>query len=640
MLLWFAGLGMGGEPAEGPDRGSAMNSATDEPDDSGRSGFRPGPGSILAWAIWIGLASGTLELAVFLLKCRVFDPRNLNVSRHFVWMFPAAGLVVVGGVGLILAVAEMVRKRGVSPRFVLFVLLFVGYVGLLFRAPVYTSVCLLLAGGLAWRTSIILERRLGRWDRASRAGLVFPLGLLALSIAASFGREAWVEGRPGAEWRGGVSRPRNVILVVLDTVRAESLGLYGYGRDTSPNLARLAGRGVVFDRAFSTAPWTAPSHASLFTGRWPHELSVGWDRPLDGSRPTLAETLAGRGYSTAGFVANTTYCSYETGLGRGFAHYEDYDVTARGLLLCSSLVERSLNFLHKHPGLARRLGVDGPSGGDRKDAARINRDFLAWLDGRGDAGRPFFAFLNYYDVHHPYFPPEAGPSFGRKPESPEDFRLIKTWWERDKRRARPDQVELARDAYDRCIASLDNQLGRLFGELERRGMMESSVVVVTADHGEHLGEHKLFGHGASVYRPELHVPLIVVAPGLVPEGRRFAGPVSLRDVPSTILGLVGAGSPLPGRSLARCWTDGLDPGSGPILSEIECPPDDDPNRGESPAAKGPMTSVVDRDYHYIRGGDGREEIYDLKGDPAEARDLARSPEMAASLAKFRASVVK
>ena len=115
-----------------------------------------------------------------------------------------------------------------------------------------------------------------------------------------------------------------MLLVVLDTVRADRLSLYGYGRDTTPNLARLAERGVVFNEARSAAPWTLPSHASLFTGRWPHELNVSGDRPLDGTFPTLAEFLAKHGYATAGFVGNTYFCNSWYGLNRGFFHYEDY----------------------------------------------------------------------------------------------------------------------------------------------------------------------------------------------------------------------------------------------------------------------------------------------------------------------------
>jgi arylsulfatase A-like enzyme len=349
----------------------------------------------------------------------------------------------------------------------------------------------------------------------------------------------------------------------------------------------------------------------------------------------LAEELSNQGYSTAGFVANTTYCSYETGLARGFTHYEDYDVTFRGILLCSSVVERSLNFLHKHPGLAQFLGDDSSSRGDRKDASRINRDFVGWLDRRSRA-QPFFAFLNFYDAHHPYLAPEPDPghSFGRKASSARDYRLLKTWWERDKLAIKPEDLTLARDSYDNCIAYLDAQLGRLFDELDRRGVLEDSILIVTADHGEHLGERDLFGHGCSVYRPELHVPLVMVAPGLLPENQVITDPVSLRDVPSTVMNLLGTStrSTFPGQSLTDNSSSRL------VRSDVECPPDDDPNRGRSPASKGPMTSFISRDFHYIRGGDGREELYDLNRDPGEMCDLSKRPEMVGTIEQFREQI--
>ena len=118
----------------------------------------------------------------------------------------------------------------------------------------------------------------------------------------------------------------NVLLIVLDTVRADHLSLYGYHRATTPMLERLAKRGIRFDEVRATAPWTLPSHASMFTGRWPHELGVEWMTPLRGKFPTLAEYLGSHGYATAGFAANTLFCSYDTGIDRGFTHYEDYEL--------------------------------------------------------------------------------------------------------------------------------------------------------------------------------------------------------------------------------------------------------------------------------------------------------------------------
>ena len=587
---------------------------------------RFGPASVLIWATWFGLVGGALELAVFLARCLYFDPRNLNVGRHFPWMFPVAGLVIALLPGIALAVASRVWPGRISARVAVGIFSFPAYLGLLFRLPIATAACLVLAAGLAARTAGPIARRAAGFDWFARRSLVVMVGLLALT-------GAW-RGR-GNQQSATISPPtgaRNVLLIVLDTVRAESLSLYGYGRETTPNLARLARRGVRFDRAFSTAPWTAPSHASMFTGRWPHELSIGWNRPLDGARPTLAGYLSSRGYDTAGFVANTTYCSDETGLDRGFARYDDYEVTPKAVLLCSSLTQRVLTFLDKHPALSSLLFGARPATAHRKTAARINRDALDWLSARPDPGRPFFAFLNYYDAHHPYFVPddEPVPCFGPAPASAADFRTLRAWWGLDKSRLGPREVALARDAYDRCIAYLDRHVGRLLDELERRGVLSNTLVVVTADHGEHLGENGLFGHGASLYRSELHVPLLILAPG-DGAGRVVGEAVSLRDIPSTVVDRLGLtdGAPFPGHSL-------LDNRSaGPVLSEVVAAPEDDPNQGRSPVRRGPMTSLVAGSYHYVLNGDGREELFNLDADPLEQLDLARTPDAGHALLEFR-----
>ena len=605
----------------------------------------PAPFRVLLWAAWFGIVSGVLELTIFLLKCHFFDARNYNVSRHFPWMFPVSGLIVVGGAGALLALAVLLRPNRVSSSAILIILSFFAYLGLLFRLPIYTVACLILAACLALRTGGFLAARAEAYHTLFGWSLKVLAGLLIATVLTCYGREIWAEHRAQARARlpENPAGAKNVILIVLDTVRARSLSLYGYPRDTTPNLRRLGAKGVRFDRAFATAPWTAPSHASMFTGRWSHEISVGWSQPLDQTPPTLAEFLGDRGYSTAGFVANTTYCSYETGLDRGFAHYEDYDVTPRAILLCSALVQRALNFVHTHPNIARWVDVAVPDNAQRKSAARINADFLGWVNHHRD--RPFFAFLNYFDAHHPYLVPEfaKAPPFGRRPETHSELRTIKTWWDLDKRNIGQRDVELAVDSYDRCISYLDDQIGRLFEALERRGLLRDTLVVITSDHGEHLGEQALYGHGCSLYLSELHVPLLIIAPGTVPEGRVIAEPVSLRDLPATIVDRLGlqARFPFPGRTLARTWS--RDPGScvastEPILSELSCPPEADPNHGESPARLGPMKSLVDKNYHYIRNGKGREELFDHQRDPDENHDLAGSPAAAAVLERFRESL--
>ena len=211
----------------------------------------------------------------------------------------------------------------------------------------------------------------------------------------------------------------NIVLVVLDTVAAGHLGLYGYGRPTSPTLDELARSGIRFDAARSASSWTLPSHATMFTGRWPHELSVGWVNPLDRTHPTVAEYLGARGYATAGFVANNLYCAADSGLHRGFATYRDYIFPGLTAMKPAVLADRIVEGLHAieqlledqwaidifFPVVQRLwLGVNV----NRKDAATVNREFFDWLSRRGGPDRPFFAFLNDFDAHGPYQLPELG----------------------------------------------------------------------------------------------------------------------------------------------------------------------------------------------------------------------------------------
>ncbi len=343
----------------------------------------------------------------------------------------------------------------------------------------------------------------------------------------------------------------------MDTVRADATSLNGSTRDTTPNLAALARRGALFEQAISTAPWTLPSHASMFTGRWPWELLVGPDRALDARYPTLAGYLDRHGYATAGFVANTVFCTREYGLSRGFGHYEDFVLTplealrgtALGWLVCRRLtpvVDRLREATGRDPGHPLEVRTY------RKDAAEINRAALNWIE--TDDDRPFFVFLNYLDAHDPYLVPRgAEHPFSGHPATLAERRALRDWIGEEPRARAPSEMQLARDAYDDCLAYLDGEIGRLVDELGRRGRLENTVIVVTADHGEHFGEHArdglpLVGHRLSVYQPEIHVPLLIVAPNRIPSRMVVPDVVSLRDLPATIVDLVGLGR---GRALPR-----------------------------------------------------------------------------------------
>jgi arylsulfatase A-like enzyme len=440
-------------------------------------------------------------------------------------------------------------------------------------------------------------------------------------------------------------------LIVWDTVRAGHLSLHGYGRRTSPNLEQFARRGVRFDRAFATASWTLPSHGSLFTGRWPHELTADWRVPLDETYPTLAEFLGTHGYDTAGFVANLDYCSRETGLGRGFAHYEDYPIEPWDLFTRYIGIGSRIDLLTPASVLNRLLKTYCGDGYDviprakehAKDAEAINRSFLAWLSRQQARGRPFFAFLNYNDAHSPYELPESSaPAFGLRPVSYLDRLILKSWDTLDKRQVSFAHVQMAIDVYDDSIRYLDRRFGGLLDELGRRGVLDDTLVIVASDHGEHLGDHRLFAHGCSLYRQLVGVPMVIVDPRGVPSGRVVAEPVSLRDIPATVVDLLGLarGAPFPGRSLARLWAGHgpADPAAAePLLMEAGRPIAL-MNQGREPVAKGPMKSLVADGMHYIREADGHEELYLLKSDPEEESDLAGYSFASESLRRFRASL--
>jgi len=435
-------------------------------------------------------------------------------------------------------------------------------------------------------------------------------------------------------------------LIVLDTVRAERLSVYGCDRDTTPNLKRLAERGVRFEHARAAASWTLPSHANMFTAKWPSELGVearGW---LDGGRPTLAEHLRDAGYATGGFVANPFFCGRESGLARGFQVYADYPITLGETFRSSSMgwflaraairVRSSAGDLLE-AGSVRDVDLDFA----RKDAATVNREFLDWLSKTGP--RPFFAFLNFFDAHEPYIlPPGQVPRFTSSSLSGRSSRMLRDWQRIDKKTLGPDEVRLARDAYDDCIASLDQQIGALLDALRDRGELGRTLVVLTADHGEQFGEHGEFGHGLSLHAEEVHVPLLISLPGRVPEGRVVTQAVSLRDLAATALDVLGLAedSPFPGGSLATTWQaprSGPPPAISPPFSELRGPVDERDLKERGDARKG-LKAVVAQRHAYIRRGDGREQLYDVDADPRETSDEARNEAFAPVLGACRAAL--
>ena len=566
------------------------------------------PAAVVWLALWFGLGTGIAE--VILMAIRKFAlHRFLFLSTDAVWMAPVADMILfaIAGLGLLLLRVILPRRIPLPP-----VLLFgalTTFTLLLTYGPLSRIAAAIIALGIGVEATQLTRRRsegllrLVRRTTPVMAAMVLLGGLGVRALISATGRRS--AGAVTAESRGAP----NVLLIVLDTVRAWSLGIYGYPRPTTPELARWMSDGTRFQTVLSTAPWTLPSHATLFTGRFPHELSAGWFSPLDDAQPTLAEVLSARGYASAGFVANTTYCSYESGLARGFSHFEDYPVSIPQLMFSSSLGK----YLAGSRFTRRKLL--------RVSADEINHRVLGWLDHR-PTDRPFFVFLNYLDTHNPYQPPapydtlfsDAGAE--RYLEAIREDTPARLWT--------PEARRAAVDKYDESLAYLDATLGRLFAELKRRGLWDNTVVIVTSDHGEEFGEHNVFFHGNSLYRPALEVPLLVRFPGRVPSGRLVTTPVSLKDLAATVVDLSGdTAVRLPGRSLARFWT-GTVPDSATssdtLLMELGYSPR---LPKATPIARGPMKSVVLNGYRLIRYGDGQLELYDFARDTMERNDLAR-----------------
>ncbi|MGK2859016.1 MAG: sulfatase-like hydrolase/transferase [Thermoanaerobaculia bacterium] len=355
---------------------------------------------------------------------------------------------------------------------------------------------------------------------------------------------------------GGSSTPvrqPNVLLVTVDTLRADRVGAYGATSGATPNLDALARAGVRFETAISQVPLTLPSHATILTGLLPtrHGLRNNGAGALAAERTTLAEAFAGRGYATAAFVG-AFVLDRRYGLDQGFALYDDE--------------------IDRDDTMAGALEAE-------RDAATVTDRALAWI---GDTKGPFFAWVHLYDPHAPYVPPE------------------------------PYRTRFADNPYDGEIAATDAQIGRLIAMLEAKGFRDDTIVVVTGDHGEALGEHGELTHGLLLFEPTLRVPLIVSAPSARP-GHVIRQPVSLADLAPTIASLASipfASNVLAGRDLSTAVREGTEPPSAPIYSETKYP---------EMFGWNSIAAIRSGEMKFVSSTERR--MYDLASDPGETRNV-------------------
>ena len=555
----------------------------------------------------------------------------IDQSPHVAWMAPLGSVSAFLAVALLMIGLGRFLPRVRSAASVAFVMAFLAGASVLTIIPLlHVAAACLLAAGIAWQISRWAGRDSRNAVRLLRAGAAW---LVPAAIAIGVVGGAWqrvTELRALARLPGAAAGAPNVLLLILDTVRDENLSLYGYERETTPALSALARESVVFDRAWAPSPWTLPSHASIFTGHWPHEISADWLDRLDDAKPVLAEALAGNGYATAGFVANLIYTHRGWGLARGFSRYEDFPVSV-GQVINSFSAGRIVSNLAP---LREALGFHDVL--NRKLAGDLNRSLIRWID-RVDGGRPFFAFVNYFDAHEPLLPPAPWDRRFGPPGIEGPFRYsAQKVHPVDRYAWSPDRIEAERNAYDGAIAYLDHSIGELLEELRRRGLLDNTLVIIVSDHGEQFGEHRLLAHGNSVYSQVVRVPLLMRLPGVVPAGVRAEGSASLVEIPATVMEVVtGHVSPFPGASLSRFWAAaGRSPAADTALAEVTGGFEE---AEWEPIARGDVRSALVGRWHYILNADGREELYDVAADPAEERDLAGLPGSGPRLAEMRAA---
>jgi arylsulfatase A-like enzyme len=479
----------------------------------------------------------------------------------------------------------------------------------------------------------------GRWllsreGSAARQSIITALTSLAIAIGFSIASYPIVPGAPKLELRRGdgtVAVPRalpNVIVIVMDTVRADHLSLYGYEHPTSPLLARFARRAHVFRRAIANSSWSLPSHATLLTGLLPHQhgahtvvASIQSRRDLGGAsfgriahqplppgEKTVADRLSELGYETGLVAANHAWLSDDWGLARGFRYVENQPRTLVALdPFCGA-------YLRHQPFDALAALYERSTRSDlaADEVVDLAVDFL----GR-QHGRRFFLFLNFMDGHSPY---ASAARADAVPEIRERF-------------SGSHASEANRDAYDRSIAFLDHQLGRLFAELESRGLFENSLIVVTSDHGERFGASGPGWHGDDLSQSTLHIPLLIKMPRQT-EAEIVERLAQLADVAPTILETTGQsipgeffGSPLGRRSRAVIAENYLS--AGGFAGAL-------PTHGP---ARFVAMETIDEElptqwalfsgrWKLLRDARGRNLLYDLADDPDESTDLAsRRPEI-------------
>ncbi len=374
----------------------------------------------------------------------------------------------------------------------------------------------------------------------------------------------------------------NLILIDIDTLRADHLGCYGYERDTSPNIDKFADSGVLFENAYCQMPTTGPSHASLFTSKYPRSHGVlrnGWI--LDDSLPTLAQILKENGYATAAFVSSFAVSS-EFGYARGFDHYDEQFPEEESTMLSNRMWEE--HFVE---------------GGFDRPADATNREAVKWIE--QNSKEPFFLWLHYFDPHSPYVAPGS--------------------YEMQFTKGVKTPLEEAIAKYDGEVLFVDNAIGEILQLVKAEGLDSNTLIVMLSDHGEGLGQHGWMEHGMLLYDEQTRILMAMSFPDFIPEGARVSSPVESIDILPTILDLLDVEyeGDFSGRTLAATLENSRDSAGRGVFLERRY-------YGESSffasTAKGDKYAIRYGEMKYIWAPEeGTKELYNLVEDPTELENI-------------------
>jgi len=415
---------------------------------------------------------------------------------------------------------------------------------------------------------------------------------------------------------------RNVVVILVDCLRADHLGCYGYARKTSPFLDHIARSGITFENCVAPSSWTIPSVVSLFTGVYPQQHGVNTLGTIIPEELSMLQKIVEKnGVETAAFITND-YLSPRFGYAKGFSHYFDHyldqefrEYVASRLFFLNALLHFKNNFFYPFsvdPGGARWWSIGFPPFNHEKiSAERVTDDMLKWIDIHSD--KPFYVYLHYMDVHCPY---------------------DTIWYPLFDNEVYPDQDLKGKliNTYDGRITYVDRQIKRIWEELVNRNLSEDTLLIITADHGEELYDHEGTGHCTTLYDELIRVPLIMLYPSLPGMGQRVKNQVQLIDLPNTILKFLDLPVPdqMRGQSLLSL-TDGFSPPFEPanaLSYTTRWRKSLKTKEGRELWEKkvwnqgGILTSLrIDNEWKVIIGDDGQSKLFNLKEDKREQNNL-------------------